>query len=315
MIYQFAKDADIVLSGIQIIFQRLLYVDIKKSVPFWVYHRHLIFNIGGFNDNTETGIYLGLSKLFKRLLPNGLVLEHFATGYADRYMVLGPENKAFLVARSVPEENIFCTGSAEFDHLSVRAKMANHYQSESGVSDSTKANISICYITGAFKSAKDWEGSRLQLVKLKKFVRCFQNNSLLDGRKISLTVRVHPRESKCDYAELAVKYPLVNFQYACDTNAPLLDDLSKFDLLIGGVSTALFEASLVKIPILFYLLEREHSKYESILKDIDSRFVTSDLCQIETSEIVAMDYQRYITYSEDETAASRIADLVYCSTH
>ena len=310
VIHQFAKNADIVLSGVQIIFQRLLYIDMRNSAPFYVYHRHLIFNIGGYNCSINTSISIRLGKLLKLLLPNGLELEHYVTGYADRYMVLGPENKAFLIARSVPEDAIFCTGSVEFDHLSVRNKIANQYLPKCRASDSTESSISICYVTGAFKSAKDWEGSRLQLIKLKQFISYFQNNNLLNGKKVSLTIRVHPRESKYDYAELAVKYPLVNFQYACDTNAPLLDDLSKFDLLIGGVSTALFEASLVKIPILFYLMRPEYSKYESIVENIDSRFVISDLCQIKISEIAAMDYQRYITYSEDETAASRIANLV-----
>lgn len=294
-IFNFMKEVNIILSGVQTVFERILYSKFKNSIPFFVYHRHLLFD-----DSVGTKKSWKNSKPMKILMSilglDGFFIDTKAVGFADHYIVLGEVNKQYLVSKGVSPDIIYPLGSLEYDNLAFLT-------SKSQINTGKK---SICYITGACEWIGDLEGEQYQYKKIIDF--CEHLKSRLD--LYDVWIRVHPREPSDKYKILQEKYPFINLQFMSDM--PLLAAINKFDVIIGGTSTTLFEAGLLEDKrIVFFILDDELYRYSNLLRDHNIKFINN----IENFECVfnsSQDIMRIkaINYDTNERAIKRISSFI-----
>ena len=247
-IFLFIIECSLLLSGIQTIFQRVLYNKIKNNnnidIKTIVYHRHLLFDD---SVNTSSSSIIHNSFVYKILsLVNldGFLIEKKAVGFADLYMVLGNINKTYLESKNIDTSHIHTVGSLEYDNI------------EEYMDCNKKENnlVSICYITSACEWIGDKEGELYQKNKINNFLNYCKDNNLDD-----ITIRIHPRENFNKYEELKQEFKYLKLQYP--SNNKLLEDLKEFDIIIGGFSTVLFEAMLINKQVVFYSLKDEEYRY------------------------------------------------------
>lgn len=291
-IFEFIKDIDILLSGVQTVFQRMLYSQInnnKLPIRTVVYHRHLLFDDGV--NTAKTWKSLKIVKYISSVLGlEGFFIDIKAVGFADYYIVLGEVNKKYLVSKGVFPKKVYPLGSLEYDSIEAIA---------TPIKQGTKK--SICYITGACEWIGDVEGEFYQKDKLKQYCEFFKDR--LDLYEV--WIRVHPRESIEKYYNLQTKYPFVKLQYMSDN--PLLVDISQFDILIGGMSTVLFEAYLLDKEIIFFILEVEMYRYKKFIQQENIRTISG----LSDNELVGQKQEiNVISYDKSKKAIERICDFL-----
>lgn len=300
--FNFMKDVDIVLSGVQTIFERVLYSGFKKSVlknttPFVVYHRHLLFDDGvGTKKSWKSSRFI---KFIMSILGlDGFFIDTKAVGFADYYIVLGEINKQYLVSKNISPDIIYPLGSLEYDNL---AFLKQNVQRKTIVEKK-----SVCYITGACEWIGDLEGEKYQYKKIVDFCEYFKDRLDL----YDVWIRVHPREPISKYESLQKKYPFLHLQVMSDN--PLLVDIDKFDILIGGTSTILFEAGLLDDKkIIFFILEEELYRYAVLLKEHDIVYIDK-IENFEDKSNSSQDMMKIgaISYRDNEKALARIVRFI-----
>lgn len=293
-LFHFILDCNILFSGIQTVFERSLFNDIKKSkinIKVISYHRHLLFD-DGVNTNLSDNRKYSIKKKLSRFIGlDWMFIDNKGVGFSDKYLVLGEVNKRYLISKGVNSESIFVVGSLEYDHIPTITKK-----------DETQ---SACYITGAFEWIGDYEGDTYQNQKIDAYINAFHNNGS------DVWIRVHPRENIKKYNTLKQKYPFVKIQKATDN--PLLEDLSRFDVLIGGISTALFEASLLNNDnnIAFVLHVDEFYRYRNLINSIELPYFFSIEESIHSMVSgIRIREKNVILYDEKESALSRISNVI-----
>jgi len=290
IIQHYFDDVDLILSGVQTIFSRIIYkITRKNSIPFYVYHRHLIFS-SSYNSTNTFYNNIFIKTLLSILKIDEFVIETPNVGFADKYFVLGELNKKYLVKHNIPKEDIYVTGSLEYDNIDKIKKTLNK-----------STNKKVCFITSAFEWVGDNIGESNQALKIQKCIEFVEKND-----NYELTIRIHPRENYEKYRNLQKKYPSIKLEYPQDKS--VIEDLKKYDLIIGSFSTAMFEIALLDKPILFYCLESEMEKYKDILEYIPSELVVSSL----NKGLVGgnLDVSKIIYYDKDEKAIDRIVNIL-----
>lgn len=296
-IFQFLYDCDVILSGVQTVFQRLFFCkikSIKSSIITFVYHRHLLFDDKVNTIPSRWKSHFITKYFFKFVGLDGFFIDHKAVGYADFYIVLGNINKNYLISNGIDDKLIFPLGSLEYDSLS-------------SIKEKDKGNkTSICYITAACEWIGDSEGEEYQYKKILEYLNYFKNKT----ENYDVWIRVHPRENIEKYKKLELMYDFLKLQYFC--YGSLLEDLNQFDILIGGTSTALFEACLLpNKKIVFFILNEELYRYQELIDSQKLPYINV-LSDEEFSKALAMSIigNNYITYRKEEKAISRIVNLL-----
>lgn len=291
----FINDCNVLLSGIQTVFERCLFNDIKKynlNINVITYHRHLLFDDGVNTNLSENKLFVIKRSLSKIFGLDWIFIDNKGVGFSDMYLVLGEINRKYLMSKGVDSDKISILGSLEYDHVPQRTQ-------------SSEAK-SICYITGAFEWIGDLEGDKYQDQKIVEYLDLLSRSY----EKFNIWIRVHPRENIKKYEKLKQKYSFLHIQQS--TGNSLLNDLSKFDILIGGLSTALFEGSLLgNNRILFVINKNEFYRYKSLINDINLPFFYSirDAMDNMVSGTEIKD-KNIIMYIKDEKALSRMVDFI-----
>lgn len=257
-IFNFISDVHVLLSGVQTVFERVLYSQIKSKkldIKTIVYHRHLLFD-DGVNTKKNWKSSILIKQIFSLFGLQGFFIDVKAVGFADQYIVLGYVNQQYLVNNGILATNVHPLGSLEYDNLDLITEKEINYKKQ------------VCYITGACEWIGDIKGEQYQNKKIHEYCNFFEDKLDL----YDVWVRVHPREPLDKYKRLQEKYPYIKLQYM--TNNPLLFDLNQFDILIGGVSTVLFEANLINKLIVFFLLEEEMYRYHTLIHQLQLQITT-----------------------------------------
>lgn len=291
-IFEFVKDIDVLLSGVQTVFQRVLYSQINKNklpIKTVVYHRHLLFD-----DGVNTAKTWKSSKIVRYIASvlglDGFFIDVKAVGFSDYYIVLGEVNKKYLVSKGISAKIIYPLGSLEYDSIEAIA---------TPIKQSTKKTI--CYITGACEWIGDVEGELYQQDKLKQYCEYFKDK--LESYEV--WIRVHPRESIEKYQDLQKKHSFINLQHMSDN--PLLVDINQFDILIGGMSTVLFEASLLDKEIIFFILEKEMYRYQNFIQQENINTISN----LSNDEFVSQRQKmNVISYDKSKKAIEQICDFL-----
>jgi hypothetical protein len=287
--FDFIKDSQILLSGVQTVFQRVLYTQIKKNklnINTIVYHRHLLFDDKVNTSSSKIVHNKFIYGLLSLLNLDGFLIEKKAIDYADNYMVLGDINEKYLLHQGISKNKIYKVGSLEYDNI-----------------EHIKNNPSkkICYITSACEWIGDFEGEEYQKQKIKNFLKYCEKEHLKD-----IIIRLHPREDFAKYENLKKLYPFIQLQYP--SNTKLLEDLSEFEIIVGGFSTVLFEVMLIDKRVVFYTLEKEKYRYIELIKDFSISHITNieNLFKINSN----INNNNFITYNKNEKALDRISKLI-----
>ena len=292
----FIKGCTILLSGVQTIFERVLYSQIKKynlQIKTIVYHRHMLFD-----DRVNTASSLVIHNWFVYTLlsffnMDGFLIEKKAVGYADKYLVLGEINKAYLIEKGIKKNKIECVGSIEYDDLEKFRLFA-----------STNKVKKYCYITSACEWIGDTEGEDYQKERLNNFLEYCKRENIRE-----VTIRIHPREDVSKYEKLRQKFDFIKLQYPSIN--PLLEDLKEFDIFIGSLSTVLFEVLLINKKVIFYVLDEEMYRYEHLLQKFSLPYITKieelKNCLAKYNNI---DGSKFITYNKNEKAIDRITNVI-----
>ncbi len=253
----FLRDCEIIISGIQTIFQRIVYASLGKDILFITYHRHLLF------DDTlhRAGSYLNRwAGFMQRYIPQSiqcLFLDKKGVGFADIYLVLGEINRDYLVDNGVCKTSVSLLGSSEYKQNMINKNNVTK-----------KTQLSICYITAAFDWIDDKEGEECQSIKIDKIIKLVERL-----RGFSLTIRVHPREERQKYDDFSMLYSFVSIEYPSENS--IMEDLSRHDIIVGGLSTTLFESMMLEKLCIFYLLEQELDRYRKIMHHYTIRYFMS----------------------------------------
>lgn len=292
--FDFIKKCKIFLCGTQVVFQRVLYCKIKKNkLPIKIisYHRHLLFS----NPINEKYSKILHNKIIYKLLSilnlDGLLIKVKLVGFADKYLVLGGVNKFYLMHNGIDENDIISVGSLELDEKII---LNNNLE---------KLSPKICYITTAFEHHGQLDNEKYQKQKIENLLYHCQKQNIID-----ITIRIHPRENFEKYELLKARYDFLNLQYP--SNNKLLHDLKEFDVLIGGVSTALFEVMNQK-KVIFYILEQEKNLYQNLIDNFSLPYITelsNFKQQIDKYKIA--DKSRFIKYDPNEKAIDRIVNIL-----
>lgn len=284
------KNVDLVLSGVQTIFSRIIYSSLNQKVPFFVYHRHLIFS----TSHNKTNNFLS-SKITRYILKSFNIDEFFIStpnvGFADNYLVLGNVNAKYLNKHGVNKKNIHIVGSLEYDNLkNITENNTNNKKQE------------IVYITSAFEWVNNQLGERNQVYKINNLIKYVKNNSFC-----TLTIRIHPREIDLKYKKLIEKYPFINLEYPSLNG--IIEDLMKYDIIIGWFSTAIFEISLLNKKVLFYCLQDERDEYIDIIEQLPKEIVVDDISTL-LKDAKSIDVSNIIFYKPDITSKQRIVNIL-----
>ncbi|WP_027390047.1 hypothetical protein [Chrysiogenes arsenatis] len=290
IIKNYFNDVCLVLSGVQTIFSRIMYKATRRyRIPFFVYHRHLIFSCPQNSTNRLCSNSLIQSLLFMFNLDEFFIPTP-NVGFADKYLVLGELNKKYLMDHKVADEAVHATGSLEYDNIS-RINIPIHEDKR------TK----VCYVTSSFERAGNQLGEKNQVYKIEKIIEFIKNNDVYE-----LAIRVHPRERYQKYQYLQEKYPFIKLEYPIGKS--VIEDLAHYDLIVGWFSTALFEIALLGKPILFYCLNNEIDEYKAILEHIPPSLVISNLDNGLAGH--PFDAKKIILYDRNEKAADRIVNIL-----
>lgn len=292
--FKFIQDCEVLFSGIQTIFERSLFNDIKNSkinIKVISYHRHLLFD-DGVNTNLSNNKHYCIKKNIAKFIGlEWIFIDNKGAGFSDKYLVLGDVNKKYLISKGVQAEDIYVVGSLEYDNI---PSITKKYETQS-----------VCYITGAFEWIGDYEGDYYQDKKINEYINTFYK------RNFDVWIRVHPRENIEKYNALKQRFPFIHIQKA--TGKPILDDLGVFDILVGGISTALFEASLLNNDnyILFALHKDEFYRYSDLINSINLPYsfsIEDSISSISSGKRIQE--KNVIFYDKEESALSRISNII-----
>jgi len=297
-IHNFISNSDIFLVGIQSVFQRLLYCISKAKGKTISFHRAILFPIFSKTSRGAGTINKIFKKILKLLRIEYIISPKSGIGYADYYFVLGENNKKYLELHGIPSERIFITGSPTYDEVGNFKKLNKRNNLGGKI-------INLYYITSAFEWIGDEKGESRQRRKIKEIIKLCQTNS-----NIKLTIRVHPREPTKKYQNLERKYPFLKIDYYKSIN--LLRDLSKYDIICGGLSNVLFEAMLIDKLVIFYLLKEEVSLYRHILRLTRIKYFTN-IEEIENFIKKVKDSTRIFS-SYLNTQRSIVRKIIYCDS-
>lgn len=296
LIYNFIQNCNILLSGIQTVFERVLYCKIKKNklpIKTIVYHRHLLFD-DKVNTSSSKLIHNSVVyKLLSLLNLDGLLIEKKAVGFADQYMVLGEINQSYLIEKGINKEKIHKVGSIEYDNI-------EQFIIEKKYDLSTP---NICYITSACEWIGDHEGESYQRSKILNFLEYCKK-----AKYKKVTIRLHPREDYKKYEILKTNYSFLDLQYPSNNN--ILQDLSIFDVIIGGFSTVLFEVMLINKRVLFYSLDEEKYRYEDLIEKFDLDVITNVNHFSKIHEDGAYKKNNFIEYSSVTKSLDKIVKVI-----
>jgi len=308
MIDAFIKDSDIILIGIQSVFQRLIY-SLSHEIPLVSYHRAILFNLP--KSNNRTG-FLSSGEIFRLIRAfrfDYLISPRSGVGYADYYLVVGETNKKYLELNGVSAKKILITGSPAHDKTEKFKDNSNKLLD--------KKFINLYYITSAFEWIGDAKGEKNQIKKIHRIIELCRNN-----KNIKLTLRIHPREPIEKYQDLERKHPHLAVDYYKSTN--LFKDLGKYDIICGGLSNVLFEAMPLDKVAIFYLLPNEISFYQEVIDFTKIKYFT-DIEQIKNfiNEIKISDkvfsstidgqrgiVKKIIYHDPQKNASKRIGDFL-----
>lgn len=271
-IVRFAKTGDLVLVGIQAVFQRLLYSQLKDR-PFVAFHRAILFDHQGRTNRSQGLLCRGLSPLLKLMRLDYLIGPKSGVGYASHYLVVGDLNREYLESNDISPGRIVVVGSPTYD-------VVGRYCS-SGEQASGNKPLRFYFITSAFEWIGDEEGECWQKKKIREFINLARNNN-----DISLTIRVHPRETADKYELLKKKFPFIKIDHYSSTD--LFADLAKYDVICGGFSTVLFEAMLINKPVIYYLTQEEQARYQYGIEQTKLQYFTN------IKEVNAMIQNRFL---------------------
>lgn len=258
-IIRFAEASNLVLVGIQSVFQRLLYSCLKDR-PFIAFHRAILFEYGGETSRTQRSFARHLGRLLKLIGLDYLISPQSGVGYAHHYLVIGHQNKSYLEFNGISSDQITVVGSPNYDAISrYRSSEKQNLASEP---------LQVYFITSACEWIGDEERERDQKQKIEEIIDFANNN-----RHIRLTIRVHPRENAEKYTLLKKQFPFIEIDQYKSTD--LFAYLAEYDVIIGGFSTVLFESMLINKPIICYLLEEELEKYRNAVEQTKMPYFTS----------------------------------------
>lgn len=289
------NDVDIVLSGVQTIFSRIMYKSLKmKKIPFFVYHRHLLFTTP-FNSKRALPSNSIFKSLVKFLNIDEFFLEIPNVGCADKYLVLGEVNKDYLVENGVDTNSVYTTGSLEYDSLIDKDDLKKYFNKLD--------KFSIVYVSSAFEWVKEDKKEEEQKTRILELISLVK-----DSVNISLTIKVHPRENLAKYKAMKEKFPFIHIEYP--SNKSIIESLCRYDLIIGWLSTAIFEISLLDKKILFYLDKKDLSGYSAILKYISSNTIITSIPDNIINKGNSIDVSNIIYFDKNERAINRITNII-----
>lgn len=125
---------------------------------------------------------------------------------------------------------------------------------------------------------------------------------------MSLTIKIHPRENINKYKLLKEKFSFIHIKYPSDKS--IIEDLCEFDLIIGWLSTAMFEISLLGKKVLFYLDEKDLYEYNAILKYIPSEAIVTKLpIELKTAG-KNINISNIIYFNKNEKAIDRFVKII-----
>ena len=278
-IVRFAKTGDLVLVGIQAVFQRLLYSQLKDR-PVVAFHRAILFNHQGRTNRSRGLLCRGLGQLLKLMSLDYLIGPKSGVGYASHYLVVGNLNKEYLESNDISPDRVTVVGSPTYD-------VVDRYYS-SGEQASGNKPLRIYFITSAFEWIGDEKGEYWQKEKIREFIDLARNSNDID-----LTIRVHPRESSEKYELLKKNFPFIRIDQYNSTD--LFADLAKYDVVCGGFSTVLFEAMLISKPVICYLTEDEQKRYKYGIEQTELQYFTN------IKEVNAMIQNRFLGGDKEST--------------
>lgn len=286
----FFDDVDFVLSGVQIIIERILYKELrKKNVKFFVYHRHLLFKnkINKINKLYKIPFFKTITSLLNL---DFIIPEVFNVGFADKYLVLGKVNKDYLESFGVDSNKIDIVGSLEYDNVTLPENIEKIDKKR------------ICYITSAFESINHSVGEENEKKKIADLIKFVEKRS----DEYQLTIRVHPRANFEKYETLKRENPSIILEYP--TGNSIIYDLYKYDISIGGFSTAMFEIAIFNKPVLFYCYEDEREEYVEILKYTPKENIIDSIDK--GLNFDPIDISDVILYDPKETSKSKILKVL-----
>lgn len=254
--YFIKSDITLLLSGVQIIFQRVLYDSIqekKLGIKTVLLHRHLLYDDGYRQHDNNIFFSDAVFGLLRSVGLGGYLIKNVGVGYADDYIVTGEVTKDYLVEKGINQKNIHCLGSLEFDNYTYKSR---EYQRKK----------SLCFATSSPIAIGDTKLAKLQLERIEIFLDAFS-----DTENYSLTIRIHPRDFPEQYNSLKNKFKF-NFEQSKGLN--ILDEINSYDIIIGGFSTLLFEALQIGMSVIFYITEDELSRYKNFIEKYEIPFTT-----------------------------------------
>lgn len=287
--YLVKSDITLLLSGVQIIFERVLYDLIqekKLGIKTISLQRHLLYD-DGYQQYDNNIFFSDVVFRFLRAVGlGGYLIKNVAVGYADEYIVTGEVTKDYLVEKGINQKNIHCLGSLEFDNYSHKPR-----------ENQRKKNL--CYVTSSPTVIGDTKLAKSQLKRIEIFLDTFS-----DKKQHSLTIRVHPRDIPEQYDSLRKKY-LFNLELFKGLN--VLDEIDRYDILIGGFSTLLFEALQIGVSVIFYITEDDISRYKNFIDKYQIPF-TTDLKDYENFIVNKNNFPNYNKFFtiDDQSSLDKI---------
>lgn len=287
--YLVKSDITLLLSGVQIIFQRVLYDSIqekKLGIKTVLLHRHLLYDDGYRQYDTNIFFSDVVFRFLRAVGLGGYLIKNVGVGYADDYIVTGEVTKDYLVEKGINQKNIHCLGSLEFDNYEHKPR-------------ENQRRKNLCFATSSPIAIGDTKLAKLQLERIEIFLDAFS-----DKKQNSLTIRVHPRDIPEQYDSLRKKY-LFNFEHSKGLN--VLDEIDRYDILIGGFSTLLFEALQIGVSVIFYITEDELSRYKNFIDKYQIPF-TTDLKDYESFIVNKNNFPNYNKFFtiDDKSSLNKI---------
>ena len=259
-ILSFCQESDLILVGIQSVFQRMLYASHSRHTPFVSMHRALLFNVEAkFNRARDLRFRL-LYPLIRKSPMQFMFPTTPGVGYTDYYFEIGQVNKEYLVEQGVDPERIFITGSPTYDWFYTESGKLKIGGDGSKPSFEPRRPVRLCYITGAYEWVGDNVGEKFQKQKIAELIDFTRLRA-----DVSMTIRVHPRERLEKYKLLVKTCPHVSLEQY-NPRRSIFEDLDKYDVVIGTISQVLYDSVLMGKLVIFYSLPGEIQRYDKFFQ-------------------------------------------------